>query len=75
MQQVKSCPATPQNRHYVARACVRGPIESPARLRVDGFLLYERSHVYHLDRGYERIERKLGGVGADIERITLEGMP
>ncbi len=29
--------------------------------------------VYHLDRGYERIELKLAGVGADIERIRLEG--
>lgn len=29
--------------------------------------------VYHLDRGYESIEKKLGGVGADIERIQLEG--
>jgi UDP-N-acetylglucosamine 1-carboxyvinyltransferase len=28
--------------------------------------------VYHLDRGYERIEKKLAGVGADIERIKLE---
>ena len=28
--------------------------------------------VYHLDRGYERIEKKLAGVGADIERIPLE---
>jgi UDP-N-acetylglucosamine 1-carboxyvinyltransferase len=26
--------------------------------------------VYHLDRGYERIERKLAAVGADIERIV-----
>ena len=25
--------------------------------------------VYHLDRGYERFETKLGGVGADIRRI------
>ena len=24
--------------------------------------------VYHLDRGYERLEDKLGGVGATIER-------
>jgi UDP-N-acetylglucosamine 1-carboxyvinyltransferase len=31
--------------------------------------------VYHLDRGYEHIEKKLMGVGADIERISLEGMP
>lgn len=27
------------------------------------------SRVYHLDRGYERIEEKLRGCGADIERI------
>ena len=25
--------------------------------------------IYHLDRGYERIEEKLSGLGADIERI------
>ncbi len=29
--------------------------------------------VYHLDRGYEAIEKKLAAVGADIERIDLEG--
>ena len=28
------------------------------------------SRVYHLDRGYERIEEKLAACGADIERIT-----
>lgn len=27
------------------------------------------SRVYHLDRGYERLEEKLQGVGADIERV------
>ncbi|HEX8525954.1 UDP-N-acetylglucosamine 1-carboxyvinyltransferase [Allosphingosinicella sp.] len=26
--------------------------------------------VYHLDRGYERLEEKLQGVGADIERVS-----
>jgi UDP-N-acetylglucosamine 1-carboxyvinyltransferase len=26
------------------------------------------SRVYHLDRGYERLEEKLSAVGADIER-------
>jgi UDP-N-acetylglucosamine 1-carboxyvinyltransferase len=31
--------------------------------------------VYHLDRGYEQIEKKLAAVGANIERIALEGMP
>ena len=29
----------------------------------------EISRVYHLDRGYEHIERKLSALGADIERI------
>jgi UDP-N-acetylglucosamine 1-carboxyvinyltransferase len=28
------------------------------------------SRVYHLDRGYERLEEKLSAVGADIERIS-----
>jgi len=27
------------------------------------------SRVYHLDRGYERLEEKLAGCGADIERV------
>ncbi|MEZ6036720.1 MAG: UDP-N-acetylglucosamine 1-carboxyvinyltransferase [Planctomycetota bacterium] len=26
--------------------------------------------VYHIDRGYERIENKLQGIGADIERVS-----
>ena len=30
------------------------------------------SRVYHLDRGYERLEEKLSAVGADIERISDE---
>jgi UDP-N-acetylglucosamine 1-carboxyvinyltransferase len=28
------------------------------------------SRVYHLDRGYERLEEKLAAVGADIERVS-----
>ncbi len=28
------------------------------------------SRVYHLDRGYEQVERKLAGCGAQIERVT-----
>jgi UDP-N-acetylglucosamine 1-carboxyvinyltransferase len=27
------------------------------------------SRVYHLDRGYERLEEKLSGIGAQIERV------
>jgi UDP-N-acetylglucosamine 1-carboxyvinyltransferase len=30
----------------------------------------EVNRVYHLDRGYERLEEKLSGVGADIERLS-----
>jgi len=28
--------------------------------------------VYHIDRGYERIEEKLRGLGADIQRASGE---
>ena len=28
------------------------------------------NRVYHLDRGYERLEEKLAGCGADIERVA-----
>ncbi len=40
-----------------------------AGLAADGETLVNR--VYHLDRGYERIEHKLAACGADIERISL----
>jgi UDP-N-acetylglucosamine 1-carboxyvinyltransferase len=30
------------------------------------------SRIYHLDRGYERLEEKLRNVGADIERVSDE---
>jgi UDP-N-acetylglucosamine 1-carboxyvinyltransferase len=39
-----------------------------AGLRAKGETVVSR--VYHLDRGYERIEDKLRGVGANIERIS-----
>src|SRR6516225_9502262 len=38
-----------------------------AALVADGFTLVDR--VYHLDRGYEKIEEKLQSVGAEIDRI------
>ena len=38
-----------------------------AGLRAEGETQVNR--VYHLDRGYERIEEKLRAVGADIERV------
>jgi UDP-N-acetylglucosamine 1-carboxyvinyltransferase len=39
-----------------------------AALAAEGETLIDR--VYHIDRGYERIVRKLGKLGANIERIT-----
>ena len=30
----------------------------------------EIRRVYHIDRGYERIEDRLCGLGADIERVS-----
>jgi UDP-N-acetylglucosamine 1-carboxyvinyltransferase len=41
-----------------------------AGLAADGETTVNR--VYHLDRGYERIEEKLGGVGASIERVRVQ---
>jgi UDP-N-acetylglucosamine 1-carboxyvinyltransferase len=38
-----------------------------AGLVADGETMINR--VYHLDRGYERLEEKLANCGADIERI------
>ncbi|MBL0093782.1 MAG: UDP-N-acetylglucosamine 1-carboxyvinyltransferase [Piscinibacter sp.] len=38
-----------------------------AGLVADGETLVDR--IYHLDRGYDRMEAKLRGIGADIERI------
>ncbi|MDP9898536.1 UDP-N-acetylglucosamine 1-carboxyvinyltransferase [Variovorax ginsengisoli] len=39
-----------------------------AGLVADGETLVDR--IYHLDRGYDRMEAKLRGLGADIERIS-----
>ncbi|HYF19071.1 MAG TPA: UDP-N-acetylglucosamine 1-carboxyvinyltransferase, partial [Ramlibacter sp.] len=39
-----------------------------AGLVADGETLVDR--IYHLDRGYDQMEAKLRGIGADIERIS-----
>ena len=38
-----------------------------AALVADGETILDR--VYHMDRGYERLEEKLRGVGAQIRRM------
>ena len=39
-----------------------------AGLAADGATLVDR--IYHVDRGYERIEEKLGQLGATIRRVV-----
>jgi UDP-N-acetylglucosamine 1-carboxyvinyltransferase len=39
-----------------------------AGLQAEGTTLVDR--IYHVDRGYERIETKLTGIGADIRRVA-----
>lgn len=38
-----------------------------AALAAEGETVIDR--IYHLDRGYETLERKLAGLGARVERI------
>ena len=42
-----------------------------AGLAAEGETIVNR--VYHLDRGYERVEEKLGNVGAKIQRVQGDG--
>jgi UDP-N-acetylglucosamine 1-carboxyvinyltransferase len=42
-----------------------------AGLRAEGQTLVQR--VYHLDRGYEKLERKLQDLGADVRRVPGRG--
>jgi UDP-N-acetylglucosamine 1-carboxyvinyltransferase len=39
-----------------------------AALAANGDTLVDR--IYHIDRGYERVEEKLQGLGATIRRVT-----
>lgn len=51
-------------------------LRASAALIVAGLVAEGTTHVsrvYHIDRGYERIEEKLRAVGADVERIQEEG--
>ncbi|MND05621.1 UDP-N-acetylglucosamine 1-carboxyvinyltransferase [compost metagenome] len=39
-----------------------------AALAAEGETLIDR--IYHLDRGYEALEKKLGALGAQIQRVN-----
>ena len=43
-------------------------LNAEAGLAAEGETIVNR--VYHLDRGFERIEDKLGACGAEIERLS-----
>jgi len=48
-------------------------IRASASLILAGLIAEGRTdiqRIYHIDRGYERIERKLQGIGADIVRVS-----
>ena len=52
--------------------CIRDSLRASASLILAGLVAQGEtrlSDIHHLDRGYERIEDKLRGVGASIERI------
>jgi len=42
-----------------------------AALKADGETLINR--IYHIDRGYDRLEEKLRNLGANIERVKVDG--
>lgn len=63
-------------RHLSGASVMATDLRASASLVIAGLVAEGETivrRVYHLDRGYESIEKKLGGLGADIERIALEG--
>ena len=58
---------SPWTRDGRVRADVINIAPDVAGLVADGETLVDR--IYHLDRGYERMEDKLRALGADIERV------
>jgi UDP-N-acetylglucosamine 1-carboxyvinyltransferase len=71
--QVQGPSALVKGVHHLAGAPVMATdLRASASLILAGLAaegVTEVSRVYHLDRGYERIEEKLSAIGADIRRI------
>jgi len=56
----------------VAAPVMASDLRASAALILAGLIAKGRTtvhRVYHIDRGYESIEKKLTAVGADIERL------
>lgn len=64
--------------HLVGAPVMASDLRASASLVLAGLAAKGETHVqriYHLDRGYENIEHKLGAVGADIVRMKDENAP
>lgn len=64
--------------HLVGAPVMASDLRASASLVLAGLAARGETHVqriYHLDRGYERIEHKLNAVGARIERVKDENAP
>lgn len=62
--------------HLSAASVMATDLRASASLVIAGLIAEGETlvrRVYHLDRGYESIEKKLCGVGADVERVDLRG--
>ena len=60
-------------RQLVGAPVMASDLRASAALLVAGLIAKGQtklSRVYHIDRGYERIEEKLNAVGADIQRLS-----
>jgi len=58
--------------HLVGAPVMASDLRASASLVLAGLAAHgitEVQRIYHLDRGYERIEEKLAAVGADIKRV------
>lgn len=61
--------------HLTGAKVMSGDIRASASLILGALVAEGRSEilrVYHLDRGYEAIEKKLAGLGASIERVKTD---
>ena len=68
----------------VGQACLSGAPVTASDLRASAALVLAGlvakgtttvNRVYHIDRGYERIEQKLAGLGANIQRLDDPSQP
>ena len=60
-------------KRLVGAPVMASDLRASAALVLAGLIAKGRTslhRVYHIDRGYEHIEKKLGAVGAEITRVT-----